>query len=188
MNDQSYSTLFACIYDQTGSAAAVGGNPPYSVLRSTQARDRDGRGCRRMTLHDFVVVWDDDHDERVIHVLERLHMAGILWPLVFASENRGNLTLLYQGNLDLPPGYEDEVRSICNGDLGDSWNVRLVPFNRPSVFDFNTDVNAVPGAGENAISYLCSIDRQWKLGLREKPLVELRSVWEGVGSDGLLRI
>jgi hypothetical protein len=186
VSNDKYSTILACLFDQAGPAIVNGGNPSYSIFRVTQARDQIGQRVDRMTVHDLAIIWDDDHDERVVYALERLHLAGLLWPVVFASENRGTLTMFIQGGLSLPSNFEEEVREACSAAVKDNWHVTFPIYNRPSPFNFNPGLDVVPGASLNAISYLCAIDAQWKLGLREKPLVDLKSIWHNVGPEGIL--
>jgi hypothetical protein len=40
------------------------------------------------------VIWDEDHDERVIGVVERMYFAGLLHPVLFVGERKGSLTVV----------------------------------------------------------------------------------------------
>ncbi|WP_157078277.1 hypothetical protein [Sphingobium abikonense] len=182
MVDHKYSNLFSCLYDQKGSIETNGGNPPYSVFRSTQSRNKAGDTTCEMTIHDFAVIWDEDHDERVICAIERLHLLGLLWPVVIAFESRGLLTLVLQGDLPVPENYRSLAHNACNNGLNDVWQTKLATYNRPHPFHFQPNQNTLPDFDPDAASFVFAIDRQWKLGLREKPLVELKSVWQAWSS------
>lgn len=65
-------------------------------------------------LHQFVVVWDEDFDDRIIRVLERIYLAGFLTFISCIGEREGSLfVLLTKESIDArhPILSEDEFKS-----------------------------------------------------------------------------
>jgi hypothetical protein len=70
-------------------------------------------------FHDFAVIWDEDHDTRVIAVIENLYVRGLL-PLVLAiGERKGNVTALVSP--PVPGSFGAELEKIAKENPGDPW-------------------------------------------------------------------
>lgn len=177
MTTRTYSHLFSCLYDQPDPVGRLGRGVHYSVFRSTQWRAIDGDHLRAPRIHDFAVIWDEDHDERVIHVAERLHMAGLLWPVVFLGERKGVLTVLLDymagPNLFMDESvWIEKIRDVASqADDTDDWQVEIGMFHRMVVLDEGTQTDAkriIPEDETRVILYLQAIDVLWQLGDREE--------------------
>ena len=59
----------------------------YSVLRVNVG------GKRKSRWHDFAVLWDEDHDERVLEVVEALTRAKLIDRVLFIGESVGGVTI-----------------------------------------------------------------------------------------------
>jgi addiction module HigA family antidote len=129
MSTHAYSDLFACLYDQNSPIGSFGRGAHYSVFRSVQWRDADGDPMDSVRVHDFAVIWDEDHDRRIINVVTALQMSGLLWPVLFIGERKGAITLVIDPVADLQryqPHWEDSVRDvIANVIYDDDWRVEV---------------------------------------------------------------
>jgi hypothetical protein len=150
----------------------------HSVFRSTQWRAIDGDVLSAPRVHDFAVIWDEDHDVRVIGVAERLHLAGLLWPVCFIGERKGSVTLL----LDYMAGPEvfadegvwiDRIREVASSAGGDEWRVEIGMFQHLVDADEGTPqtdpAGIIPEPRERVLPYLQAIDALWQVGDREEP-------------------
>ena len=129
MSTHAYSDLFACIYDQSAPIGSFGRGAHYSVFRSVQWRDRDGDFMDSVRVHDFAVIWDEDHDRRVIAAVEALQMAGLMWPVLFVGERKGGLTLALDPRADFEryqPHWDATVRDIITHSVpDDDWGLEI---------------------------------------------------------------
>ena len=62
---KQYSPFFSTLHDEDGPVGHLGGGTHYSVLRAVLWEPEPA-------FHDFAVVWDEDHDLRVVWVLEQM--------------------------------------------------------------------------------------------------------------------
>ncbi len=171
-----YSYLFSCLYDQPAPVGRLGRGVHYSVFRSTQWRAINADHLTAPRIHDFAIIWDEDHDERVIRVAERLHMEGLLWPVVFMGERKGEVTLLldYFGGPEVfagNAGWIDKIRKVAAcADETDHWHVEIGMYQR--LFDIEagsqTDPKRIiPEESERVVPFLQAIDVLWQIGYRE---------------------
>ncbi|MGW8278541.1 hypothetical protein ACWGK7_03470 [Sphingomonas aurantiaca] len=173
MTTPTYSTLFTCLYDQPEPLGRIGRGSHHSVFRSVQWYETNGERRQTGRFHDFAVIWDEDHDTRVIPVIERLHLAGLLWPVVFIGERKGVLTILcdYMVIPDLEEealGYHHRVREIAGGaDDTDSWTCEFGWFQRNtgiSETSLSETMAIIADSDHRSIPYLEAIDVVWQLG------------------------
>lgn len=167
----TYSHLFSCIFDQPAPIGQLGRGAHYSIFRSVQWRSIKGDPLTGGRVHDFAVIWDEDHDARIISVIERLHLAGLLWPIIFIGERKGVVTIILSrfigSNLYLSDIFLEEVKLIASGVEDDSWCCDIGWFEQEDVLEepvmcdgfgiINTDDWRVS-------SYLKGIDALWRLG------------------------
>ena len=123
-----YSTLFSCLYDEPSPVGNLGRGAHYSIFRSVEWLDVIREPLIIPQVHDFAVIWDEDHDIRVIQVIEAIYMAGLLSPIQFIGERKGTLTIIVaakfyfahsKANLDAYIYRLNEI-SVKPGH-GDSW-------------------------------------------------------------------
>lgn len=175
MTTPVYSQLFSCLYDQSEPVGRLGRGTHHSVFRSTQWRAIDGDHLTAPRIHDFAVIWDEDHDTRVIRVVERLHMEGLLWPVVFVGERKGVVTLLldYMGGPDVfvdASTWLDKIREVASKADDDDWAVEIGMYHRMVVIEEGTQttpLRIIPDDPARVVLYLQSIDVMWQLGDRE---------------------
>lgn len=90
----AYSHLFSCIYDEAEPIGRIGRGTHYSIFRAAEWHDVMRRPLPVAQVHDFAVVWDEDHDTRVIEVVEKLYMKSLLSPVQFIGERKGSLNVI----------------------------------------------------------------------------------------------
>lgn len=162
MRYPSYSPLLHTLYDETDPVGNLGRGTHYSVLGCVQWADN--HRCKRPVpgIQRFAVVWDEDHDKRIIQVIEAAYMRGIFAPVLYIGERKAFLTVMVNDEffeiikgdwLSYCMAWED----ICNETHGDFWNLQLV-----RVKDGGGEM--IADEGERVVTYLKNIHNLWNLG------------------------
>jgi hypothetical protein len=176
----AYSTLMQCLHDQAHPVVPHYGH--YSVFRAIDARDVTQKPTSLPRVHDFAVIWDDDHDSRIIPVIEEMLMAGLLPGVQFVGEHKGTLTVILAARtyweIDLD-AFKTKVASLTQA-AGDFWDVRVGMFDH-SPHSLRTghqcDFQEIIGLSNEAThAYLLAIDGMWNLGTKE---------WRGLSTPTL---
>ena len=157
-----YSPLFHTLYDEQDPVGKLGRGTHYSILGVVQWVDKQKKVLARPGIQRFAVIWDEDHDERVIDVAERAYMRGIFAPVLYISERKAFLTVvvdkefyeIIQGDL---VSYNMAWEEICTDVRGDRFNFQL------HVMGSNVDI--IMDSDEKVSTYLKNIDNLWNLGL-----------------------
>lgn len=174
MQTKSYSTLFSCLYDESQPIGQLGRGTHYSVFRSVEWLDVVRAPLKTPQIHDFSVVWDEDHDTRIIEIIESIYMAGLLSPIQFIGERKGVLTVIVAAKFyfnthdsDLK-NYERQLQDICTiPSHGDYWSVEIGMFDRSPDSPHQTDLQGLISDKEHrVITYLRNIDSLWGLGTK----------------------
>lgn len=172
-----YSTLFSCIYDEQEPIGHLGRGTHYSVFRAVEWLDVIRTPIHPPQIHDFAVIWDEDHDTRIIEIIENIYMAGLLSPIQFIGERKGTLTVIvaakfYFGGTPDIQDYMQQLQTICNKSThGDHWPVEVGMFDRspyyPATDPHQTEVCAIINDEDHRIvTYLRNIDSLWQLGTK----------------------
>lgn len=169
---QRYSTLFSVIYDEGSSTDTPGRGSHYSIFRLRLMNKPQGDAPSSGSVRDFAVIWDEDHDLRIVTVLERLHRRNLLSNVLFVGERKGSLTVLvddeffFSNNRYLLNRYLDMIAAeVVNVD-GDNWQPVLGCFS-PSGVNERTIHESIINADDHLVqSYLRSIGVKWQLGTK----------------------
>jgi hypothetical protein len=86
--------FFKTLHNETKPVGDFGRGTHYSVMRVPIWRDTLLRPMHQGAMLDFAIIWDEDHDERVLKVIERIYFAGLLAPVRFIGERKGTLSVL----------------------------------------------------------------------------------------------
>lgn len=164
-----YSTLFHCLYDeQTPKTPRF---PHYSVFRAIDSRDVHQRPTERPRVHDFAVIWDDDHDTRIIRVLEEMLMSGVLPGVQFIGEHKGTLTIILAAatywEIDIK-AFTAKVAGLTKA-AGDWWVVDVGMFDRSpgNLARFHQcDFREIVGNRDADRAFLFTVDAMWSLGTK----------------------
>lgn len=165
-----YSTLFHCLYDEQSPKTRR--FPHYSVFRAVDSRDVSQQLTESPRIHDFAVIWDDDHDTRIISVLEEMLMAGLLPGVQFIGEHKGTLTIVLAARtyfrIELT-AFTNKVEKL-SAAAQDCWQVELGLFDRTEgnlKVQHQCDFQSIVGGSDADVAYLFTIDAMWSLGTKE---------------------
>jgi len=157
-----YSPFFETLYDQPSPVGRLGRGVHYSVLRAVVWSDIHGDPTSTGRFLDFAVVWDEDHDPRVIEVIEAVYFAGLLGPVQVVGERKASMTFLF----------DPASRLNADGERT-AYEAALVKFN-PDTDEFFKEVaepgysgNLVQSEGARAVRFVDHIRDLHKLG--QKP-------------------
>jgi hypothetical protein len=189
-NLPTYSTLFSCLHDEPAPFGNFGRGTHYSILRSIEWLDVERKPLERPQIHDFAVIWDEDHDPRVIEVIEQFYMAGLLSPIQFIGERKGMLTVMLAAKFYFGQTEESYAHYVKQLDglaetQGDTWPVEIGSFDR---HDQTTDGHQTIMAGivqddsQAVLTYLKNIDYLWRLGTKNwHPPAVVETPWPPIG-------
>jgi len=163
----SYSPFFQTLHDETQPVGHLGRGTHYSVLRVPIWQDQWLNPLPRGSLLDFAVIWDEDHDERVIEVIEDLYFCGLLAPVRFVGERNGSLSVLIDEKTVQAwdhaalKDYREAVYDVGQG-LEDPWptTVDAVSGSKHSI---------IHASKEDVTLYLRNIHMLWFLGAKTNP-------------------
>lgn len=165
-----YSNLFTCLHDESGPVGSLGRGTHYSVFRAVEWLDVTRRPLVLPQIHDFAVIWDEDHDTRIIDAIEQIYMAGLLSPVQFIGERKGGLTALvaarfyFAGSEADTEAYRKAVEAITQ-NLPDSWCADVGSFDRIPGSAHQCDYQGIINDQEHKVGiYLANIDSLWRLG------------------------
>jgi Bacterial RNA polymerase, alpha chain C terminal domain len=91
---QSYSDFFKTLHDETSPAGYLGHGTHYSVLRAVVFRDPMGNPLSEGQFADFAVIWDEDHDTRVMEPIGEIYRRGLLSSFLMFGEHKGTFTAI----------------------------------------------------------------------------------------------
>lgn len=165
-----YSTLFHCIYDEQSSKTRR--FPHYSVFRAVDSRDVCQKPTDTPHIHDFAVIWDEDHDTRIIQVIEEMLMAGLLPGVQFIGEHKGLMSVI----LAAPTYFEIDLTAFTSkveklsAAAQDFWNVEVGLFDRTEgnlKTQNQCDFQNLVGTRDADVAFMFTIDAMWSLGTKE---------------------
>lgn len=169
-----YSPLLQCLYDEPEERGNMGRGCHYSVFRTAEWFDVIGNPVKQAHMHDFAVIWDEDHDERVIEAIERLYLAGLLFPVQYIGERKGGITLILAAKyywLIEDDNYREKVEHIMSNELSaDCWPVEIGMFDKAlvdGVHPHQTDyMGFIADTPKRVDTYIRHIDNLWNIGSR----------------------
>jgi hypothetical protein len=168
----AYSQIFSCLHDERNPELPSSFH--YSVFRSYEYKDVCNKQVHTPLVHDFAVLWDDDHDARVITVAENIYLAGLLSPIQFIGEHKGHITIIFAAiarfgvqNFEM---YQQAVERIATKAGDDYWYVKFGFFDKhdrefsSSHQTYLEGITGLSAAVEH--THLLSVDDRWKLGTK----------------------
>lgn len=91
---QSYSPLLYTLHDQPSPIGNLGRGVHYSVLQYLNWFDLDGRLVESGAPHKFAVIWDEDHDIRIVDIIEGAILQKVMQNVLMIGERKGSLSVL----------------------------------------------------------------------------------------------
>ncbi|MGB3225200.1 MAG: hypothetical protein WBB23_20590 [Desulforhopalus sp.] len=171
---ERYSTLFSTIYDEPSPVGNLGRGTHYSILRCAEWLNVTRTPLSQAEIHDFAVIWDEDHDTRVIQIIEQLYMEGLLSPVQFIGERKAVLTVIvaakfyFHGSEEVILDYEERIKRIADNLESDSWISEVGMFDRSPGNPHQNNPKDIIAAEEHRVQlYLSNIDSLWKLGTKK---------------------
>lgn len=164
---QKYSDFFKTLHDETQPTGYLGRGTHYSILRAVVWQDQFGKTLEEGHYLDFAIVWDEDHDTRIIEVLDALYLKGLLSPVIIVGERKGGLTLLFS----------DETRSKYSNIAYQSYAKKVQELAQPETDWWQTTVTTIDDDDNGIINdsrnetklYLNNLCSLWRLGLKKIP-------------------
>jgi hypothetical protein len=172
----AYSHFFQVLHDER-TPVSLGRGTHYSVVRTiipvleksdpTSPAEQmfGGARRRRLELFDLAIIWDEDHDERIFSIIERLHAAGLLAPVRFIGERKGGVTVICDPKTDYGDddygGYDRYCQLVEKHTLtddGDEWNVEVMQ----GIGDGSGQI--INDSKARVDAYLRGIEASWDLG------------------------
>ncbi|MDR9763761.1 hypothetical protein RJJ37_29735 [Rhizobium redzepovicii] len=139
-------------------------------------------------IHDIAVIWDEDHDTRVLTAMEALYLKGLLSPVLLLGERKGALTLITASDFSSEISsvklewWRSQVEELCAEIDGDSWTLGFGTLGL--VRNTIDTARIIHDAQDKVSTYLSNIYNLWKLGTwplgEERPL---RNKWERTAGD-----
>lgn len=154
---RKYSEFFTTVYNQKRPVGYLGRGTHYSIF---SARVCDEVSNEEVT-HTFCTIWDEDHDTRIVHVIETLMRFNLIRGVKFIGERKGCLSLILHDGFH--PSQYTKVFGITGEDWdspeGDYWTVHY------------NDLTMLIGIfNESKISlYLDTIEMLHDLGTKASP-------------------
>ena len=131
------------------------------MLRAVTFHDFMGKSLAEGRLADFAVIWDEDHDTRVMEPIEEIYRRGMLPSFLMFGERKGVFTAIRKQTNPLTrartPFLETEVNAICQS-LNDPWPSKVVQLSPSNPIIDDED--------EKVSLYLKNIEMLWQLGSR----------------------
>lgn len=166
---KTYSPYFQTLHDETHPIGQLGRGTHYSVLRATVWHNERRKSLDKAHNLDFAVIWDEDHDERVIRAAEDLYVRGWLPSAIFIGERKAGLSFLMplalqkwlsDATFDL---WSRELDNLMQSYENDPWSGHLG-------FVSSTEGQIINDSDERVGLYLSTINMLWNLGV--KPIDE----------------
>ncbi len=146
---QIYSPYFQTLYDQQEPVGTFGRGTHYSILRAVVFKPLAKH-------HDFAIIWDEDHDDRIIEVIESLYFTGDLANFTVFGERKGVLTAVARHaskNFHLW-----KIEEACRDLEGDCWG--------SSVSNYSSACSLIAEEEKKIQLFLENIDMLWNLGTK----------------------
>lgn len=164
-----YSDFLSVIYDQNSPIGHIGMGTHYSIFRYPTWLSNTLENYKKPLMHDFCVIWDEDHDIRIMSVIEKIYEQGLLSPIRFIGERKGGMTLIIDADFaslgkSVYDEYQNNINKISdNYELhNDSWSV---DFGLIKDNNFSGNYSSIIQASHTETDvYLKNIDNMWKIG------------------------
>jgi hypothetical protein len=159
---RTYSPFFQTLHDETSPIGSLGRGTHYSVLRATVFHDELGVPLSRAKFFDFAVIWDEDHDGRVLLPIERLYRSGDLSSFIMFGERKGMLFCQVAGrfNGERLPEAKEALEAACTDIGGDYWSSHIS-------FGQRGGGGIIDDSERDVELYLNTVKMLWKLGVKE---------------------
>lgn len=174
MASSASSHFFSYLHHEAAPVGNIGRGSHHSVCRTVTWLDETLVHQFHALVHDFAIIWDEDHDERIISVVEGLLMDGLLAPVLFIGERKGTLNVVVDAALFATTSnvnreeYVDRVEAVCQKHSGDDyWPTEVVALKRAAdMLEGRLDGGIIQDEDARSLAYLNAINVLWNLGVK----------------------
>jgi len=168
---QKYSEFFQTLHDEQTPTGNLGRGTHYSILRAVVFQDGEGKALSEAEFCDFAVIWDEDHDPRVIEAIQRIYIAGLLPRFAIFGERKGCFTAVITGEFSDESErsrLSERIHAITTNLENDSWPGLSVELESP-------DNKIIADKPERVSLYLDNLIMLWELGLKSAYQPQVKS-------------
>lgn len=162
---QTYSNFFQTLHDEAKPTGYLGRGTHYSILRAITWHGPDRKILKKAHYLDFAVIWDEDHDIRVINAIELIYKRGWLSSAIIVGERKAGFTFLmpeelYESTSDSElQKFQSELDALMQSLEDDPWNGYIATI--------STETNHIINDRFESVSlYLKNIEMLWQLGVK----------------------
>lgn len=161
-----YLPFFQTLYDEKAPVGHLGRGTHYSVLRSLTWVDNDNQPLQTAAIHDFAVIWDEDHDIRVTDVVHKLYCRGLLGAALFVAERKGTLTYLVDDaflqcrNKKQLDDFKSTLGEVAQPNDEDWWPIEI------GSIEQSLESSIIHAPAPQVEIYLKNICQLWSLGIK----------------------
>jgi len=160
---ESYSHFFPTLYDEKSPTGYLGAGTHASILRAIVFHDPALKPLTRGTSTDFAIIWDEDHDTRIIDAVESIYRAGFLGSFLMIGEREGSLNAIVVDHLDpkLMISLEEKLRGVAHKREGDPWTSSVRRLDGPNH-------KIIDDLDHKVTLYLMNLKMLWRLGMKQQ--------------------
>jgi hypothetical protein len=156
---RKYSEFFQTLHDEVPPYRVFGRGTHYSILRAVVFGDSEGNMLGNARFQDFAVIWDEDHDDRVIEPIEKIYLAGLLPHFLMFGERKGGFSAIATDDSPRNSLLVECLNEITQQlAVGDSWHTMIGSLDDSGPLISESD--------DRAALYLGNIMMLWRLGLK----------------------
>ena len=133
---ESYSPFFQTLHDERSPTGRLGNGTHATILRAIVFHDPQMRSISRGAEADFAVIWDTDHDTRVIKAVEAIYRAGFLGSMLMVGESKGVLHAIRSRRRDDHGYLKGRLHEVAQSMEGDPWSSSLHEFSSPNLRNY----------------------------------------------------
>jgi hypothetical protein len=159
---QKYSEFFQTLHNKPSPTGHLGRGAHYSVLRAVVFHDAKGHSLPTAQFADFALIWDENHDVRVIEPIERIYRAGLLPRFSMFGERKGSFTAVLA----------DDARVVTNVRINGITQNLKDPWPAVVVRRESTENRIIDASAEKVALYLNNLIMLWELGLKAPTAAE----------------
>ena len=166
---EQYSQYFDTIYDEQEPLGQIGRGTHYSVLRAVSWHAPNSSVLSKACQFDFSIIWDEDHDRRVVRCVEEIYLNGLLSKFIMFGERKGMFTAVLSDQYCVDSGYDELVdcieRIAENTAVDDCFSSEIVRLHDP--------LNSIiADTDEKVRLYLSNLNMLWQLGSSPIPSLD----------------
>ncbi len=160
---QKYSDFFKTLHDEQNPTGYLGRGTHYSVLRAVVWHDKFGQPLQNAHYLDYAIIWDEDHDIRVVEVLENMYFKGLLSSVTFVGERKGCFSAILDDAVirkfsdSQLHSYQDLLQDMTRSIDDDYWSASVTSVEDSGII--NAEMQKVS-------QYLSTLKMLWDLGVK----------------------